>query len=448
MAQNYMATQAEKVVGHSDQDRAAHTDIANPAREGGKYADPSGEKMKALVWMGKNDVRVVETSKPVIIDDHDAIVKITGSTVCGSDVHILHGQIVQTEKGDILGHEFCGIVESVGPAVQNVKPGTRVVNSFCISCGECEFCKKKLPTACEKTNASTLQKIMYSGQSSGIFGYSHFVGGYAGGQAEYVRVPLADNNLLKIPDSVPDEKGLYLSDVLPTSYHAVTYTGVKEGDTVAVWGLGPIGFMSCFWAFHKGAKRVIGIDNNWRTEYAKSKIKGLETINYKALGKDKTVPSKVHELVPGGVDVSIDATGGEYGKGWIHSLELAVGAEQDTSEMINEAIYSTRKFGRVGLIGDYVGFTNHFNVGAVMELGITLVGCGQAPVQRYWEELREKIEKGEVDPTIMVTHRFRIDDIAKAYYMQEKRQDGLVKCFVETRFSAPRAQGTPELTTL
>lgn len=149
----------------------------------------------------------VETSKPVIIDDHDAIVKITGSTVCGSDVHILHGQIVQTEKGDILGHEFCGIVESVGPAVQNVKPGTRVVNSFCISCGECEFCKKKLPTACEKTNASTLQKIMYSGQSSGIFGYSHFVGGYAGGQAEYVRVPLADNNLLKIPDSVPDEKG-------------------------------------------------------------------------------------------------------------------------------------------------------------------------------------------------------------------------------------------------
>lgn len=143
--------------------------------------------------------------------------------------------------------------------------------------------------------------------------------------------------------------------MLPTSYHAVTHTGVKEGDTVAVWGLGPIGFMSCFWAFHKGAKRVIGIDNNWRTEYAKSKIRGLETINYKALKNNETVPSKVHELVPGGVDVSIDATGGEYGKGWTHSLELAVGAEQDTSEMINEAIYATRKFGRVGLIGDYVG---------------------------------------------------------------------------------------------
>lgn len=306
--------------------------------------------------------------------------KITGTTICGSDVHIMHGVIVQTEKGDILGHEFCGVVETVGPAVTQLRPGQRVVNSFCVSCGECEFCKKKLTTACEKTNASTLHEKLYGSRMGGIFGYSHFTGGYAGGQAEYVRVPLADNNLLTIPDTVPDEKGLwpstfdtcfialtrvlaalYISDVLPTSYHSVTYTGVKEGDTVAIWGLGPIGFMACFWAFHKGAKRVIAIDNNWRTEYAKSKIDRLETINYATLKSNETVPSKIHEMIPGGVDVSIDATGGEYAKGWTHKLELMAGLEQDTSEMINECLYSTRKFGKVGIIGDYVACECPFN---------------------------------------------------------------------------------------
>jgi threonine dehydrogenase-like Zn-dependent dehydrogenase len=448
MAENKAGILAEKALGHDDQNRAATTDISNPDREGGKYADESGERMKALVWMGKNDVRVLETPKPKIIDEHDVIVKVTGSTVCGSDVHLMHGVIMQTEKGDILGHEFCGVVESTGPAVKQLSPGDRVVNSFCISCGECRYCKEKLPTACEKTNASKLNAKLYGSRLSGIFGYSHFVGGFAGGQAEFVRVPLAENNLLKLPDSVPDEKGLYLSDVLPTSYHAVNYTGVKEGDVVAIWGLGPIGFMACYWAKKRGAKRVIGIDNNWRTEYAKAKIPGVETINYEHLKGDETVPKKIHEMVPGGVDISIDATGGEYGKGFMHKMELATGMEQDTSEMINEAIYATRKFGRVGIIGDYVGFTNHFNIGAVMELGITLVGCGQAPVQRYWKELLEMVENGDADPTIMLTHRFRLEDIDKAYKLQEQRAEGLVKCFVETRFSGKRADGTPELTSL
>lgn len=448
MAENKAGKIAEAALGHDDQNRAATTDISNPARDGGKYADPSGELMKALVWMGKNDVRVVEVPKPKIIDSHDVIVKVTGSTVCGSDVHIMHGVILQTEKGDILGHEFCGVVESVGPAVTKLSPGDRVVNSFCISCGECRYCKEKLTTACEKTNASKLHAKLYGGRSAGIFGYSHFVGGYAGGQAEFVRVPLADDNLMKLPHSVHDEKGLYLSDVLPTSYHAVNYTGVKEGDNVAIWGLGPIGFMACYWAMKRGAKRVIGIDNNWRTEYTKAKIPGVETINYELLKGDETVPTKIHEMVPGGVDISIDASGGEYGKGFMHKLELAIGMEQDTSEMVNEAIYATRKFGRVGIIGDYVGFTNHFNIGALMEQGITLVGCGQAPVQKYWKELLEMVESGEVDPTIMLTHRIPIDDIDKGYKMQEKRTQGWVKCFVETRFSAKRAEGTAELVRL
>ncbi|KAJ3453305.1 hypothetical protein MRS44_017552 [Fusarium solani] len=418
MAENLMAKEAEAVLGHSDQDRATKVDVSNPDREGDKYADESGEKMKALVWMGKNDVRVVETT------------------------------ILQVEKGDILGHEFCGIVEAVGPAVTKFSPGERVVNSFVVSCGECEFWKQNLTTACEKTNASTLHETLYGSRMGGIFGYSHFTGGYAGGQAEFVRVPLANNNLMRLPHSVPDEKSLYLSDVLPTSYHSIHYTGVKANDCVAIWGLGPIGLMACVWAFQKGAKRVIAIDNNWRTEYAKSKIEKLETINYTTLGSGESVPSKIHKMVPGGVDVSIDATGGEYAKGWAHRLEIWAGLEQDTSEMINECIRSTRKFGAVGIIGDYVGITNHFNVGSLMERGIRLIGCGQAPVRKYWEDPLYRVESLTIDPTIMLTHRFKIDDIAKGYYVQEKRDKGLVKCFVETRFSARPAPDTPELTTL
>ena len=223
-----MAKEAEAVLGHSDQDRATKVDVSNPDREGDKYSDESGKKMKALVWMGKNDVRVglfaysstsasinlltcrlVEASKPKIIDDHDAIVRVTGTTICGSDVHIMHAAILQVEKGDILGHEFCGIVEAVGPAVTKFSPGERVVNSFVVSCGECEFCKQNLTTACEKTNASTVHEKLYGSRMGGIFGYSHFTGGYAGGQADFVRVPLANNNLMRLPHSVPDEKGLF-----------------------------------------------------------------------------------------------------------------------------------------------------------------------------------------------------------------------------------------------
>ncbi|KAL2016063.1 hypothetical protein VTK56DRAFT_4301 [Thermocarpiscus australiensis] len=205
---NVAAKQADAVLGHDDKGKATHTDISNPDRGSGEYADDSGEKMKALAWMGKYDVDVVETSKPRIIEDTDAIVRATGTTVCGSDVHIMHGVIVQVDKGDILGHEFCGVVEAVGPAVTRIKPGERVVNSFVISCGTCRYCKQKLTTACENTKASTLHEKLYGSRMGGIFGYSHFTGGYAGGQAEYVRVPLAENNLLKLPHSVPDEKGL------------------------------------------------------------------------------------------------------------------------------------------------------------------------------------------------------------------------------------------------
>lgn len=417
------------------------------------------------------DTFAVEVPKPAIVDPQDIIVRITGTTICGSDIHLLHAQILQLEKGDLLGHEFIGVIESVGPAVTKFKPGMRVVNSFCIACGECRYCREGLTTACDRTNASSVHKNLYGDRMGGIFGYSHFTGGYGGGQAEWVRVPKGEVNLLPIPDSIPDEKALYISDVLPTSLHAVTYTGVQAGDTVAIWGLGPIGFMACMWAFKKGAKRVIGIDNNWRCEWAQGKLPKLEVIRFDQLAKGMTVPTRIREMVEGGVDVAIEASGGEYGKSVVNKIELATGLQQDTAEMINECIESTRKFGRVGIIADYVGCTsslplpispfspflyhklttldtNHFNIGSVMERGIKMIGCGQSPVQKYWKDILHWVETGEVDPTMMLTHRFVMEDLAKSYKVLDQKGEGLVKCFVQTRHSFPRAQGTPELTRL
>lgn len=448
MALNITSKLAEMALGH-DSDNTNNTVTTDVSNYGDKSesADKT-ETMKALAWWGKNDVRVIDTPKPKIIDDKDVILRVTGSTICGSDIHLLHGVILQLEKGDILGHEFCGIIDEVGPAVTNLRPGQRVVNSFSISCGKCRFCEKNLTTACENTNASSVHSALYGERMAGIFGYSHFVGGYAGGQAEYVRVPIGEQNLMVLPDSVPDEKGLFLSDVLATAYHAIQDTAVYEGDTVAIWGLGPIGMLTCMFAFRNGASRVIGIDNNWRTEYCKKKLPKLETINYATLERGQTVTSEIHKLVPGGVDVCIEAAGGEYAKGWAHYLEMAIGAENDTSELLNEAITSTRKFGRVGIIADYVGFTNHFNIGALMEKGIRLIGNGQAPVQKYWKELLQLVESGEIDPRIILTHRISLTDIAKGYYKFEKREEGLMKYYVETRFSPPPAEGTPALTEL
>jgi threonine dehydrogenase-like Zn-dependent dehydrogenase len=234
--------------------------VSNPARDPERYADPSGAKIKALVWIGKNTVQVIKTPKPRIIEDTDVIIKVTGSTVCGSDLHLLHDAVIQIEKGDILGHEFCGHVESVGPAITRVKPGNRVVYSFQIACGQCMYYQRKLSSVYEKTNDDTIGNAIYSGRTAGMLGYSHFTGGFAGGQAEYVRVAYGDINLLKLPPGVPDEKGLYLSDVLCISWNYVVDTGVTEGDVVAIWGAGPIGQMAAEMSFMNCAKRVIIID--------------------------------------------------------------------------------------------------------------------------------------------------------------------------------------------
>jgi len=411
-----------------------------------EFADPSGEKMKALIWEGKYKVKVVETSKPKIIDNDDAIIKVTGTTICGSDLHLYHGAVMEMKEGDILGHEYMGVVESVGANIKRIKPGDRVVASFQIACGTCRFCVQKLSSQCERTNSSSLANALYGHRTAGILGYSHFAGGYAGGQAEYVRAPFADVNLLVVPDGVSDEKALYLSDVLPTSYNCVEDTHIYGGETVGIWGMGPVGFFTAVWAFAKGAKRVIAIDSvSWRLEYAKSKIPQIETIDF---SKIKSVTEEISKMVPGGLDVALECAAGEYPKSIVHKIETAIGLETDSSDTLNEMILSVRPYGRIGITGLYTAYTNHFNIGAVMQTGIRVIGNGQAPVLKYWETiLNDWIIPGKVDPNLMISHRISLDEMEELYARFDKRdeKDGLMKVFVATKFSNPPGEGSPKL---
>ncbi|KAE8442581.1 hypothetical protein EG329_003068 [Mollisiaceae sp. DMI_Dod_QoI] len=390
MAMSQAAALVEKAIGHGN-NATTEQDITNPARDRAKYADPSGETMKALVWMGKNTVQVHDVPKPRVVEPRDVVLKVTGST--------------------------------------------------------CYYCKKKMSSQCEKTNSNTMEQGMYGGRTAGMFGYSHFTGGFAGGQAEYVRVPYGDVNLLKLPSSVPDEKGLYLSDVICTSWNCVVDTGVEKGDVVAIWGAGPIGQMCADFAFMNGASRVIMIDSNWRLEFVKSKTPNVELLDYSALPRGTSVTSKLKEMVPRGPDVALECVAGEYAKGWAHYFELLLGMETDTSEIINEMITSVKNYGRCGITGVYVGYTNHFNIGSLMERGVRLVGNGQAPVHMYWEKLCKMIESGEIDPLKMVSHRVDVSELDEVYYKFEKKEDGMQKVFVQTKFSAPPTPGSPSLTT-
>ncbi|KYG43372.1 hypothetical protein M433DRAFT_136493, partial [Acidomyces richmondensis BFW] len=243
------------------------------------------------------------------------------------------------------------------------------------------------------------------------------------------------------------EKGLYLSDVLCTSWHCVVDTGVKSGDVVAIWGAGPIGQMCADFSFINGASRVIMLDSNWRLDWIKERYPKVETVDYSQLKGTKAVMSKLKEMVGGrGPDVALECVAGEYPKGWLHTLELAAGLETDTSEILNEMIESVKNFGRVGITGVYVGYTNHFNIGSLMERGIRFIGNGQAPVHMYWEMLLKMIQDGKIDPLKMLSHRVRVEDLDKVYYKFQKREDGMQKVFVQTRFSAKPCPGSPSLT--
>ncbi|KAF9318655.1 hypothetical protein BG003_010905 [Podila horticola] len=381
---------------------------------------------------------------PDITDYDDVLIRVTGSTVCGSDLHLYHGEILQLKAGEILGHECMGVVEKVGPSVTEVKPGDRVVAAFNVACGKCEFCLKKQFTACDCTNNSSVMEKLYGQRTAGVLGYSHFLGGFSGAQAEYCRILFGNTNLLKVPIDVPDEKALFLSDIVPTSYHAVWEANVKEGEVVGVWGIGPIGLNVVQWLRNVfKASRIIVIDNiPERLQLAHTRW-GAEVINFE---KDSDVSARINILVPGGLDRAIDCAGFRYAKSLIHKAERAIGLETDTSESINEMVRSTKKFGTIALIADYAAYTNHLLIGGIMEKGIRLIGCGQAPIQRHWAKCLEHIQSGEFDPTVILTHRFPLEDTAEVYKRFDLKQEGIMKVFLQTKFSGPATAGTPDLT--
>ncbi|EPQ27157.1 uncharacterized protein PFL1_05438 [Pseudozyma flocculosa PF-1] len=440
MAVNYLSNKAQEVMGDKP-----------TAISPGYEAAPSGETMEALTWHGVRDVRMATVPKPTVSDANDAVIRITGSTVCGSDLHLYHGEILQLKQGDVLGHEAIGVVEQVGDAVRTIKVGDRVVCSFSISCGQCDMCKRDLGSMCDVVNKSSVMDKLYGKKIGGVLGYGHFLGGFAGAQSEAMRMPFADRNCFKVPDSLPDEKALYLSDIVCTSYHSVVDVDFQPGETAAIWGAGPIGLNLCQWLKPDlfNAKKVILVDNDvHRLAFARDRF-GVETINFDEV---KDVAAAIQELVPIGVDVSFDAAGFRYAKTALHKAMRAVALETDSPEVLNEAIRATRKFGKISIAADYAGTTNGFLIGALMERGIQLKGNGQAPTQRYIPKLmKEYLEPGRFDPTIILTHRFKLEDTAEIYAaFDEKRFDeskgvGLLKCFVETKHSFPRAEGTPEL---
>jgi len=411
---------------------------------------PGEVSMHALTYHGKRDVRVSTVDKPTITDPTDIVIRTTGATVCGSDLHLYHGDIPDLKKGEILGHEGVGIVEHVGAQVTKFKVGDRVVASFSIACGTCQYCKAEQYSMCDRTNKSGKMEHLYGQKLGGILGYSHLLGGYAGTQAEYFRVPFGDVNCFHLPDEVPDEKALFLADVSLTAYHSIVDIGFKEGETAAIWGAGPIGQLIAQWltkAF--GAKKVILIDNIApRLQWAKDRL-DIEVINFDHTPK---VAEEVMNKVPGGVDVSFDAAGFRYAKSFLHKAMQTLSLESDTPETLNECIRATRKYGRISVIADYVGLCGGFLIGALMEKAITLKGNGQAPVQAYMEKvINEYIVPGKFDPTLILTHRFTFDDVARAYQSFDKKrfdeEKGIpyLKAFIETKHSKPRAEGTPEL---
>jgi threonine dehydrogenase-like Zn-dependent dehydrogenase len=387
--------------------------------------DPN-KKMHALIWDGKEDVKYVEKPRPVITAATDIILRITATSICGSDLHMYSGNMPALESGDILGHEFMGIVDEVGSEVQSLEVGQRVVCAFDIACGKCEFCKRQEFSVCKVTNPSNLEESMLGHRTSAIFGYSHLTGGVPGGQAEFVRVPYADINCLKLPDEIPDEKALYLSDVIPTAYFGAADMGeVKEGSTVAIWGLGPVGLLVARWCQILGASRIIGIENVPERIRIAKEVLGIEVLDF----KEVDITQQLFKMFPDGVDVGIECVGFEYAKSWTHRFERAIGMESDTSDILTEIIKSVRGFGKVAILGVYTGTTNHFPIGTIMERGITLRG-GQSPTQKYWKLCLDYIQQGILDPTFIVTHRSTLDSAPELYRKFYNHEEGMIKAFI------------------
>lgn len=370
---------------------------------------------------------------PSILDPRDIIIQITATGICGSDLHLYDGITPTMDEGDVIGHEPMGIVVEVGSEVKKFKKGDRVVVPFVIACGECFFCKKELYSACDTTNpGADLAKVAMGAAPAGLFGYSGLLGRYPGGQAEYLRVPHADVGPIKIESSLSDEQVLFLSDIFPTGYMAAENAGIEPGDTVAVWGCGPVGqfAIQCAWMF--GAGRVIAIDRvPERLEMARTHGRA-EILNF----EDDEIHDRLIEMTGGrGPDRCIDAVGAEaHGTGSLDAVvdraKQAVKLSFDRPHVLRQAIMACRKGGSLSVPGAYFGLLDKIPIGAVFGKGLTLK-TGQTHVQRYLAPLLEKIENGEIDPSFVITHRIPLEDAPDAYEKFRKKEDGCIKVVIK-----------------
>ena len=383
--------------------------------------------MKALCWHGARDVRVENVPDPKILNPRDAIVKITTTAICGSDLHLYNGYVPTLEAGDILGHEFMGDVVEVGRGVSNLAVGDRVVVPFPISCGACYFCKATLFSLCENSNPNAwMAEKLWGYSPAGIFGYSHMVGGYAGGQAEYVRVPFADVGPIKIPPGLRDEQVLFLSDILPTGYMAAENCAIEPGQTIAVWGCGPVGQFAIASARLLGAGHIIGIDR-FPERLAMGAQQGATTLDYETVD----VYDTLRELTGGrGPDACIDAVGMEaHAPGLVGAydrVKQAMMLESDRPYALRQAILCCRNGGTVSVAGVYGGFVDKMPFGAVMNRSLT-IKSGQTHVQRYMRPLLERIQAGQIDPSFVITHRLPLSDAPAGYAMFMEKRDGCIK---------------------
>ena len=385
--------------------------------------------MKATCWHGKHDMRVENVPDPAIMNQRDAIVRITSTAICGSDLHLYNGFIPTMKKGDIMGHEFMGEVVDVGRDVQNLKPGDRVVVPFPIACGNCGACEAQAYSLCENSNPNAWMAEKLLGHSpAGIFGYSHMLGGFAGGQAEYARVPFADVGPLKVPGGMTDEQALFLSDVFPTGYMAAEMCDITPGDTIAVWGCGPVGQFAIASAKLLGAARIIAIDRvPERLAMAANKAGATDTINY----EDQDVMDTLKELTGGvGPDACIDAVGTEaHAPGIMYAYDRfkqALMLESDRPIALRQAIMACRNGGTVSVIGVYGGFIDKFPMGSFMNRSLTM-RTGQCHVQRYLAPLLERIQNGDIDPSFVISHRMSLEDAPHGFNTFLHKQDECMK---------------------
>jgi threonine dehydrogenase-like Zn-dependent dehydrogenase len=382
--------------------------------------------MRAITWAGPNKVEVRQVPDPMILNGRDAIVRITSTAICGSDLHLLDGYVPAMQNGDIMGHEFMGEVVEVGPGVNpdRLRIGDRVVVPFPIACGTCGACAAELYSCCENSNPNAgIAEKMFGHPVAGIFGYSHLTGGFAGGQAEYARVPFADVGPLKVPAGLSDEQALFLSDILPTGYMGAEMCDIQPTDVVAVWGAGPVGQFAIDSARLLGADMVIAIDREpYRLSLAEAA--GAIPVNF----TEVDVRSRLLELTGGrGPDKCIDAAGQEASHGSPHiqaydRVKQAVRSETDRPHALRQAITSCRSGGIVSVIGAYGGFIDKFPVGAWMNRSLTL-RTGQCHVQRYMRPLLERIQRGEIDPTRIITHTLPLDEAPRGYDLFKHKQD-------------------------